>query len=379
VTAPHERAGFGDSIAPQFGSVGWDGAACGEAAAGPCSVAAGAACRGGDTLTWIRVTVEVSGSTRSEGESWRVSGSARSFVDWSSPGSPSEPRAPSVTAIRAGAGGRVRPGVTVTTVRVGGFGTGASSATMVLEGRPVEEPGEDLGPVRRGEHLGDRGHGGETQASVAEGLDDLGVALDELGRGLAEERGGLGEPELLVEEGEEAGVAQCDPGALAIELRQGDQKVGHGVLLVLEQVGEAGGEGAALGGVHERKLLMGIFTPRPTRWAGRRRARSANEAELRSLAPRDPAGSHGPATPSVVDAPDHVHLVLRGAARDRQVACGGTRDARDPGCAAEELASQRTRTLTFSDSGRLSRPTAPACSRTTATGRCSGTSARRRR
>jgi hypothetical protein len=49
-----------------------------------------------------------------------------------------------------------------------------------------------------------------------------------------------------------------------VELRQGDQEVGHGVALVLEEFGEAGGEGAALGGVHERKLLMGLFTPRPT-------------------------------------------------------------------------------------------------------------------
>jgi len=43
--------------------------------------------KAGETLTWMRVTVGVSGSTRSEGEGCRMSASAGSFVDSSSPGS----------------------------------------------------------------------------------------------------------------------------------------------------------------------------------------------------------------------------------------------------------------------------------------------------
>jgi hypothetical protein len=121
---------------------------------------------------------------------------------------------------------------------------------LCLEPGPVEEAREDLGAVFLGEHLCERGHRGQAEPAVSEGLDDLGEALDELRSGLAEERSSLGEPELPVEEGEEAGVPERHPPAPAIELREREQEVGHGVVLLAEQGGEAGGEGSAVGGVH---------------------------------------------------------------------------------------------------------------------------------
>ena len=66
-----------------------------------------------------------------------------------------------------------------------------------------------------------------------------------------------------MEEREETGVAQLDPSAALVELGQGDKEVGHGVVLVPEEVSEAGSEGAALGGVHEREHRTAFSTPFP--------------------------------------------------------------------------------------------------------------------
>ena len=49
------------------------------------------------------------------------------------------------------------------------------------------------------------------------------------------------EPEVTVKEVEEARMAELDPAALAVELREGDEKFGEGVLFAAEQVGESDG------------------------------------------------------------------------------------------------------------------------------------------
>jgi hypothetical protein len=67
------------------------------------------------------------------------------------------------------------------------------------------------------------------------------MALDDLCGLHPEEGRRLGETQALREEGEEAGVAQGDPRAALVELSQRDQEVGHGVLLVPEELGESVG------------------------------------------------------------------------------------------------------------------------------------------
>ena len=70
--------------------------------------------------------------------------------------------------------------------------------------RAAEEPGQDLSAVLRRQHLGQLDHAGDAELARAERLDDLGEALDQLGRGLPVERRGLGEPELAVKVREQA-------------------------------------------------------------------------------------------------------------------------------------------------------------------------------
>jgi len=77
--------------------------------------------------------------------------------------------------------------------------------------------------------------------SESERLDDLGEALDQLRRRLAVVGRPRREPKLPVEESEEAGVAELQPEAAAIEVREGDEEVGHRALLAAEEIQEAGG------------------------------------------------------------------------------------------------------------------------------------------
>ena len=232
----------------------------------------------GGTVRWSRTWLAVRGST-AIGRTGTGSAGATDGASLTPSGRPgSSGRTWSVPTLGA------RPtwdaeatgaGTVVTTVREGGEATGQSSAAMTaascLERR--KKRGSTSARFSGVSTL-------ESEAMVVrhrrpslKGSRISGEALDERGRGHAEEGGGLGEPQLTVEEGEEAGVAQLDPAAPLVELGQGGEEVGHGVLLLAEEGGEAGGEGAALGEVHARDHRTAHFTPCPTRWEARWRAR----------------------------------------------------------------------------------------------------------
>ncbi len=66
--------------------------------------------------------------------------------------------------------------------------------------REVEELRQDVASILGGEDLRQLDDARQAKAAVAQGLDDLGESLDEVGRGLAVERGALGEAELAVQE-----------------------------------------------------------------------------------------------------------------------------------------------------------------------------------
>jgi hypothetical protein len=116
----------------------------------------------------------------------------------------------------------------------------------------VEEPGQDLGPVLRGEDLGELDEAREVEAPVAERLDEVRVLLDERrGRHPVVGRP-LRQAELAGEEVEERAVAEVDPPALAIKRRERDEELREGVVLAEEEVGEA--DGVFARGVHERSV-----------------------------------------------------------------------------------------------------------------------------
>jgi hypothetical protein len=108
-----------------------------------------------------------------------------------------------------------------------------------LAPREPEEPRQDLGLVLGGEHLRELDDRAEAKLPGAERRLHDGGALDELGRGLPVLRGAGGEAQLAMQERKETPVPQVSPPLLAVELREGDQKIGHRVALAAEQVGEA--------------------------------------------------------------------------------------------------------------------------------------------
>jgi hypothetical protein len=105
--------------------------------------------------------------------------------------------------------------------------------------RAVEEARQDGGAVLGRDDLRQLDHARDAEPAVAEGLDDLGVLLDQLHRDLPEVRRALREVQLAVQEGEEAGVAQLAPRLQTIELRERDEEVGHCVVLAAKKVGES--------------------------------------------------------------------------------------------------------------------------------------------
>ena len=147
--------------------------------------------------------------------------------------------------------------------------------------RAVKEAREHLGAVLRGDHLGELGKAREAEPPVPEGLDDLREPLDEFRARLPVEGGALREAEVAVQEGEEARVAELDVKAAAVEVREGDEEVGHCVVLAAEQVREVGGEVACdrHAGEHPTRfsaLAWRTRSPRDAtaRWGGRERALS---------------------------------------------------------------------------------------------------------
>jgi hypothetical protein len=88
--------------------------------------------------------------------------------------------------------------------------------------------------------------------SRPERLDDLRILPDEP-RGRHPVVGGpLGQVELAGEEVEERAVPELHPPALAIEGRERDEEVGHGVVLGAEQIGKP--DGVFTSGRHERTI-----------------------------------------------------------------------------------------------------------------------------
>ncbi len=118
--------------------------------------------------------------------------------------------------------------------------------------RRVEEPRDDVASVLRRDDLRELDEARQVEATVAEQVDDLGVALDELGRGLPVVGGPLGKAQLPVQEVEQRAVPQLEPPALPIEDRESYEELPERVVLAAEEVGEAGGLFA--GGRHTRRV-----------------------------------------------------------------------------------------------------------------------------
>jgi hypothetical protein len=118
----------------------------------------------------------------------------------------------------------------------------------------AEEPRHDLAAVLGRDDLRELDDAREVEAPIAEGLDDLRVPPEQLGRGLPVERRPVGEPELAGEEVEEGGVPQLDPAALAIERGEGDEEVRESVVLAAQEVGKVRGGFAR--GRHEGDRLI---------------------------------------------------------------------------------------------------------------------------
>jgi hypothetical protein len=68
-------------------------------------------------------------------------------------------------------------------------------------------------------------------------------------------RRALGQPELAVQEVEEARVAQLDPAVLAVEVGEGEQELGHRAMLAAEELGEANGPIVRVG--HDETIARG--------------------------------------------------------------------------------------------------------------------------
>jgi len=103
----------------------------------------------------------------------------------------------------------------------------------------MEEAGHHLAPVLGGDDLRELHHARDAELALPKRLGDLRVALDQLGGGLPVEGGALREPQLPVQEIEEAGVAELDPPSLPVEVGEGDEEVGQGAVFAAEELGEA--------------------------------------------------------------------------------------------------------------------------------------------
>jgi hypothetical protein len=107
--------------------------------------------------------------------------------------------------------------------------------------RETEEPGQDLARVLAREHLRELDDGGEAKVPGPERRLDLRVLQDELGSGLPVLGGSCRQAQLPPEELEQAPVPERLPPAPAIEVREGDEEIGHRPVLAAEEAGEAGG------------------------------------------------------------------------------------------------------------------------------------------
>src|SRR6202022_3134243 len=84
------------------------------------------------------------------------------------------------------------------------------------------------------------------QPAVAERLDDLRKPLHELRGSLPVMCGALGEPELPVEEVEEAGISELRPAPAPVEVRESNEEIGHDAVLAAEEIDEPPCENACV-------------------------------------------------------------------------------------------------------------------------------------
>jgi hypothetical protein len=159
--------------------------------------------------------------------------------------------------------------------------------------RQAEEARQHLARLLGREDLRELDDGGEAQVAAPEGGLDLGVLLDELGRGLPVLGGSCRQLQLAAEEREEAGIPQRLPQPPAVEVSEGDDEVGHRGVLTAEEVGEAGGEFAC--SVHARIVssdfdgspnVRSRLLPRDLEPASRTPLASAQRAPPRSRRPQ---------------------------------------------------------------------------------------------
>ena len=208
-----------------------------------------------------------------------------------------------------------------------------------LAGGAAEEARQHLGLVLRRHHPGQLDHRGDAEPAVAEGRQDLRAARQEPGGGEPEEGAALGEAELAGQEGEEAGVAEGLPPAAAIEVREGEEEVGGGGALAVEEarqglaavagLGEGGGrdELGEVGGV-EGVSVHDAMVSRVSALSGDARRGSLDVARHPRLRdPLDGAAHAHRRRGGHLERPLAWSRSPRAIPREKSVKCGPNRDS----------------------------------------------------
>jgi hypothetical protein len=118
--------------------------------------------------------------------------------------------------------------------------------------RDMEEARKDLVPVLRCEVLRQLDDRGEAEPTIPERLDHLGELLEELGGGLPVVGRPGGQAQVAGQEREQRCVAEVDPQALSVKVRECDQELGHRGALFTEKIGKT--RGFFTGGRHSRMV-----------------------------------------------------------------------------------------------------------------------------
>ncbi len=112
----------------------------------------------------------------------------------------------------------------------------------------AEEPGQHLGPVLSGHHLGELAHDRDAELSIPNRPIHLGEAPDQAGAHLPVVRRSPGQADLPVEEDEEARESELPVHGLGVELADGEEEIGERGLLVAGEIGDAEGPFACVHG-----------------------------------------------------------------------------------------------------------------------------------
>ncbi len=128
-----------------------------------------------------------------------------------------------------------------------------------LLARTSEEPGQHLGPVLLGHHLGELAHDSDAELPVPDRTLHLGEAPDHPGAHLPVVGRSPRQADFPVQEVEEAREAQLPVHGLGVELANGEEQIDERGLLAAGEFGDAGGPFAC---VHETTLSR-EFAPSP--------------------------------------------------------------------------------------------------------------------